>query len=115
MTVGQRCCEASEVAEESIAATASYTRNWLVVEVPGTWPRDVLDEAGLPTPAREAVQAWLARTPASRALFARQPGRTRAGRTIVVNLMVTAVDAAGRVAVEPIDSGVFAPRRRAAA
>jgi hypothetical protein len=39
----------------------------------------------------------------------------RAGRTIVVNLVVTTVDAAGRVAVEPIDSGIFAPRRRAAA
>ncbi len=40
----------------------------------------------------------------------------RAGRTVIVNLMVTAIDAAGLVAVEPIDSGVFAaPRRRAAA
>ena len=80
MTVGQRCCEASEAAGESIAATASYTRNWLVLEVPGTWPRDVSDGAGLPTAAREALQAWLGRTPASRALFARQPGPTRAGR-----------------------------------
>jgi len=40
----------------------------------------------------------------------------RAGGTVVVNLMVTAVDAAGPVAVEPIDSGAFMPLvRRAAA
>ena len=83
MTVGRRCCEASEAAGESIAATATYARNWLVVEVPGTWPRDVSDGAGLPTAAREAVQAWLRRMPTSRLLFARQPGRTRAGRVLV--------------------------------
>ena len=80
MSVEGRCCEASEAAGEPIAATASYARNWLVLEVPGTWPRDVSDEAGLPAAAREAVRAWLARTPASRALFARQPGRTEPGR-----------------------------------
>jgi hypothetical protein len=40
----------------------------------------------------------------------------RAGRTIVVNLMVTAVDAEGAVVVEPIDSGgLVPPLRRAAA
>ena len=40
----------------------------------------------------------------------------RAGRTVVVNFMVTAADAEGPVAVEPIDSGGFmpAPRRAAA-
>ena len=40
----------------------------------------------------------------------------RAGRTVVANLVVTAVDAEGRVAVEPIDSGgLTPPLRRAAA
>jgi hypothetical protein len=40
----------------------------------------------------------------------------RAGRTIVVNLMVTVVDAAGLVVVEPIESGAsLPPLRRAAA
>ena len=38
----------------------------------------------------------------------------RAGRTVIVNLMVTAIDAAGLVAVEPIDTSV-PPLRRAAA
>ena len=40
----------------------------------------------------------------------------RAGRMVVVNLMVTAADAEGPVAVEPINSGGFmpAPRRAAA-
>jgi hypothetical protein len=107
VTVGGRCCEASEAAGESLAATASYTRNWLVVEVPGTWPRDVSDAAGLPPAAREAVQAWLARTPVSRALFARQPGRTRAGRCRVFVAQADD-DAAGVRRFEVADLGELA-------
>ena len=39
----------------------------------------------------------------------------RAGRTAIVNLMVAAVDAAGLVAVEPIDTGASTPPLRRAA
>ena len=40
----------------------------------------------------------------------------QAGRSVVVNLMVTAAEAAGPVAVEPIESAAsLAPLRRAAA
>ena len=67
----------SELAGEQLGATATTAENWLLVEVPGTWPRDVADGAGLPDPAREAVRAWLETTPSSRLLFIRRPGRTR--------------------------------------
>ena len=47
--------------------------------MPGTWPRDVSDGAGLPDGSRAAVRAWLERTPSSRMLYVRRPGRDRAG------------------------------------
>lgn len=82
-TQAARCAELSELAGESLAATASTTQSWLLVEAPGTWPRDVSDGDGLPDAARRAVHAWLERTPSSRLLFIRRPGRWREGRTLV--------------------------------
>jgi hypothetical protein len=82
-TRAARCAELSELAGESLAATASTTESWLLVEVPGTWPRDVSDGDGLPEAVRSSVQAWLERTPSSRLLFIRRPGRWREGRTLV--------------------------------
>jgi hypothetical protein len=72
-----RCAELSELAGESLDATASTTQSWLLVEVPGTWSRDVSDGDGLPEAARRSVHAWLERTPSSRLLFIRRPGRSR--------------------------------------
>ncbi|HEX2428800.1 MAG TPA: hypothetical protein VHI53_12790, partial [Gaiellaceae bacterium] len=63
MTESLRCCEASERAGEEIGATATVAENWLLVEVPGPWPRDVSEGDGLTPRARAAVQDWLARTP----------------------------------------------------
>jgi hypothetical protein len=74
-----RCAELSQLAGESLDATASTTQSWLLVEVPGTWSRDVSDGAGLPEAARRSVRAWLARTPSSRLLFIRRVGRSRDG------------------------------------
>ncbi|MBM2821760.1 MAG: hypothetical protein HW413_506 [Thermoleophilia bacterium] len=62
-------------AGESLAATATTAEHWLLVEVPGSWPRDVSADGALLPPAQEAVTAWLARTPSSRLLFMRRPGR----------------------------------------
>jgi hypothetical protein len=76
-----RCAELSELAGEPLGATASTTRSWLLVEVPGTWPRDVSDGDGLPEAARRRVREWLERTPASRLLFIRRPGSPRVERT----------------------------------
>jgi hypothetical protein len=74
-----RCADVSELAGEPLGATATTAENWLLVEVPGTWERDVAGGAGLPDPARDAALAWLDATPSSRLLFVRRPGRTRTG------------------------------------
>jgi hypothetical protein len=70
-----RCADLSLAAGEELGATAVTARRWLLVEVPGSWPRDVSDEGALPEDAREAVSAWLEATPASRLQFLRRPGR----------------------------------------
>ena len=70
-----RCSEISLDAGESLAATATTAEHWLLVEVPGSWPRDVSVDGALPAPAQEAAAAWLERTPSSRLLFIRRPGR----------------------------------------
>lgn len=79
-----RCSEISLGAGESLAATATTAERWLLVEVPGPWPRDVSDEGALPEPAREVVRAWLEASPGSRVLFVRRPGRSAAGALVFV-------------------------------
>ncbi len=76
---GGRCADLSEAAGESLAATAVTAWAWLLVEVPGAWPRDVSDSGALPPAADATIGAWLAETPHSRLQFLRRPGRT--GRT----------------------------------
>jgi hypothetical protein len=90
-----RCAELSELAGEPLDATASATQSWLLVEVPGTWSRDVSDGDGLPEAARRSVRAWLERTPSSRLLFIRRPGRSRDGGELA--FMVHAADSQSRV------------------
>lgn len=80
MTSG-RCSEMSLEAGESLAATATTAEHWLLVEVPGSWPREVSADGVLPAPAHEAVTRWQERTPSSRLLFIRRPGRA-AGRSL---------------------------------
>jgi hypothetical protein len=72
--VSARCSELSLAAGEDLRATAVTAQCWLLVEVPGPWPRDVGDETALPAGAREAVAAWLERTPGGRLQFVRRPG-----------------------------------------
>lgn len=72
-----RCSDLSREAGEPLFATATTATRWLLVEVPGTWPRDVSAEDALPGLARTAVDGWLARTPASKLLFVRRPGGMR--------------------------------------
>jgi hypothetical protein len=80
--VSERCADLSLAAGEELGATAVTAREWLLVEVPGSWPRDVADDGALPAHAREAVSRWLATTPASRLQFIRRPGRA-ADRLVV--------------------------------
>ena len=69
-----RCADLSRAAGELLAATATTAEHWLLVEVSGTWPRDVSDEGALPAGAWEAVSRWVERTPRSRLQFVRRPG-----------------------------------------
>jgi hypothetical protein len=83
MTSG-RCADLSEAAGESLAATATTVHNWLLVEVRGTWPRDVSDMTLLHERARDTITAWLEGVPSSRLLFIRRPGRRRDRRLVFV-------------------------------
>ena len=65
----------SSAAGEPLSATATTAENWLLLEMPVSWPRDISAEGVLSASAQEAVTRWLERTPASRLLFVRRPGR----------------------------------------
>ena len=82
--MSERCSDLSYAAGEQLAATATTAEHWLLVEVSGSWPRDVSDEGALPEVARRAVSAWLAGTPRSRLQFVRRPGRSAKRRVVFV-------------------------------
>ena len=79
-----RCADLSEATREPISATATNALNWLLVEVRGTWPRDVSDPGGLGPELGTEVANWLERTPSSRVLFIRRPGRAPEQRAVFV-------------------------------
>jgi hypothetical protein len=97
----ERCSDLSEAAGESLAATATTAQNWLLVEVRGTWPRDVGDGALLDDDERAAADAWLRDTPASRLLFIRRPGRARAARLAFVVRASESDTEVRRIELEP--------------
>lgn len=96
-----RCSDLSEAAGESLAASATTAEQWLVLEVPGTWPRDVSVEGVLPPSAHEAVSAWLEETPRSRLQFVRRPGRSARGP---LAFLVRAPEEGGEVRRIELDS-----------
>jgi hypothetical protein len=71
-----RCSDVSRAAHEPLAGTATTTERWLLVEVPGTWPRDVSLAGALPEGAHAALDAWVSATPRSRLMYLRRPGRS---------------------------------------
>ncbi|MFO7572053.1 MAG: sucrase ferredoxin [Gaiellaceae bacterium] len=92
-----RCSELSLAARERLAATATHVEQWLVLEVPGSWPRDVAAGSTLPAGAAAALAAW--RVAASegaprRVLFVRRPERSRGS---LLAFVVTAGDGHGEV------------------
>jgi hypothetical protein len=90
-----RCSDLSERAGEPLGATATHAEHWLLLELPGTWPRDVSEGAGLLDGGRAAVRAWLDRTPSSRLLYIRRPGRDRARKRLA--FVVRASEASSEV------------------
>ncbi len=79
-----RCADASAAAAESLAGTAVHVESWLLVEVRGSWRRDVSDHLDDDAPGAGAMRAWLGATPASRLLFIRRPGVASARASHVV-------------------------------
>jgi len=79
-----RCADLSAAAGESLAATATTVHNWLLVEVRGTWPRDVSDLTSFGDGERSAISGWLEDVPSSRLLFIRRPGRAGERRLVFV-------------------------------
>lgn len=79
-----RCADVSQEAGERLAATAVNVENWLLVEVRGTWPRDVSAVLTDAEPGRATMRAWLDGVPSSRLLFIRRPGRAAASVVFVV-------------------------------
>ncbi len=70
-----RCAEASEAAGEPLAGTGVTASRWLLLEVPGAWPRDVASAETLPTGAAHAVRTWLDAASGSRLQYVRRPDR----------------------------------------
>lgn len=81
-----RCSSASEQRGESLIATASTVRLWLLMEDPGPWGPDILRSRRLPGAARDPVLHWQ-RQFGVRPLLIRRPGRNLAGprRVFVIN------------------------------
>jgi hypothetical protein len=94
MSVPGRCSDLSALAGEPIGGTATTAERWLLVEVSGTWPRDVASGEGLPDQTMRLVREWLERTPSSRLMFIRRPGR---GRSDGVAFLVHAGEASRTV------------------
>ncbi|MGH3066502.1 MAG: sucrase ferredoxin [Gaiellaceae bacterium] len=69
------CSDMSLAAGESLSASATTAEHWLLLEVSGSWPRDVSANGALSASAQDAVTRWHERTPGSRLLFIRRPGR----------------------------------------
>ena len=61
MTNGaERCSDVSRAVGEPLEATATSAARWLLVEVPGSWPRDVSTAGTLPDVAHDALAAFTA-------------------------------------------------------
>lgn len=74
-------CSATSLAlAESLAATASQVRSWLLIEQPGPWGADALTGSRLPTQLGGRLKQ-AARRAGLRPLLIRRPGRDRAGPT----------------------------------
>ena len=74
----EACCDAARAAGLAQAGTATRARRWLLLEAPGRWGRDVVEDNDLPDGVAALLRDWLARTPDARALFVRRRGRRRA-------------------------------------
>ena len=81
----ERCSDLSRAAGERLAGSAPWVDRWLLVEVPGRWPRDVGSGDGLSDASRATVQRWReSSSERRRLLFVRRPGRAAGQRLAFV-------------------------------
>ena len=72
------CSAVSLARAESLHATASLVRNWVLVEHPGAWGPTALSQTGLPAHVSDGLAA-LSRQHGFRVLLVRCPVRPRDG------------------------------------
>ncbi|MDH5492448.1 MAG: hypothetical protein OEY14_10890 [Myxococcales bacterium] len=72
------CAAIAGEAQEPLEGTAPPARRWLLLEVPGAWPRDALEAQALPERARASLRALGAQLPGLRVQLLRRPGRSTA-------------------------------------
>ena len=97
-----RCADASAAAGEPIAGSAVHVENGLLVELRGTWRRDVSDYVSDDAPSATAMRAWLESTPLSRLLFIRRPGTQPASRLVFVVRSTDTQAAISRIEVDDL-------------
>lgn len=98
-----RCADVSAAAGEQLAGSAVTVENWLLLEVAGTWPRDVtaVTEAGEPGAA--AIRSWLDATSSSRLLLVRRPRAERSRRTVFVVRSSESAGTVRRIALDALE------------
>jgi hypothetical protein len=86
--VSEGCASASRSCGESPHGTASLARRWVLLEQPGAWGREALEESALPAEVAAHLRRLAAALPA-RVLLLRRPGGVPAGgpeRTLYVGV-----------------------------
>jgi hypothetical protein len=76
--VSEGCASSSRACGESPHGTASLARRWVLVEQPGAWGREALEESALPHGVAAHLRRLAAILPA-RVLLLRKPGAAPAG------------------------------------
>ena len=71
------CADASREAGVALAGTATRAERWLLVEHPGRWGRDPVDDTPLPTDVTQVLGRF-----DGRVLLLRRPGRPGSGATV---------------------------------
>lgn len=98
-----RCADASAAAGEQLAGTAATAASWLLLELAGTWPRDVSAVVEDGQPGSAVLRRWLAETPSSRLLLIRHPRPARGRRTAFVVHSAESGSAVRRIALAGLE------------
>jgi hypothetical protein len=103
--VPEGCASTSRSCGESPFGTASLARRWVLVEQPGAWGRDALDESDLPTPVSTHLRRLAATLPARVLLLRRPGGASRRGtaRTVYAGVSRPAGSWLERIDLDHID------------